>query len=237
MTEHCMACGSPLEYLEQAQNLVCRYCGKVEHGHIRCPQGHYICDPCHNIDAMRIIEDITSSTKSKDPVEISELMMSYTGLPMLGCQHAYIAAGAFLAAIKNEGSRKIKDEDIKETFKRTKRQAVGGYCGLTGVCGIVPTIGASFSILLGSKCGKDIEQRLTMDAVAQVSRVITEITGPSCCKAYVRASLPVAVNLLKERVGISLPISNLSITCTYSDKHPHGCRRSECPYFGDTKTA
>ncbi len=104
-TEHCMVCGSVLEYRDQTLDVTCSYCGKVEHGHIRCPKGHYVCDICHNKDAMRIIEDIAFTTKSRDPFESAELTMRYPGLPMLGCQHAYIAGGAFMAAIKNEGSR------------------------------------------------------------------------------------------------------------------------------------
>jgi len=226
-----MVCGSPLEYLEQAQDSTCTFCGKTEQGHIRCPQGHYICDACHNKDSMAVIEDIVFTTTLQDPVEISEVMMSHPGLPMLGCQHAYIAAGALLAAIKNEGSRKITNEEIREVFKRTERQAVGGYCGLTGVCGIAPAIGACFSILVGSRCGKDLEQKITMEAVTRVMGVITDLTGPSCCKAYVRASLSAAISLLKERFGIVLPAKDLSIACSHTSKHPHGCRETKCPYF------
>ncbi len=230
-TEHCMVCGSALEYLEAAQELTCLYCGKVEHGHIRCPGGHYICDICHNRDAMRIIEDIAFTTKSKDPFEIAELMMSYPGLPMLGCQHAYIAGVALMAAVKNAaGPSEISNESIKEVFKRTRKQAHGGYCGLSGVCGIAPAIGACFAVLTGSKCGTDKEQKITMEAVTRVTRAITELTGPSCCKAYVWTSLEAAVNYLGESLGVVLP-SSRSITCTYSARHPHGCREEQCPYF------
>ncbi len=59
---------------------------------------------------------------------------------MLGCQHAYIAGSAFMAAIKNENSRSIANKDIEEVFQRTQKQAHGGYCGLTGVCGIAPAM-------------------------------------------------------------------------------------------------
>lgn len=228
-----MVCGATLEYLEQAQDLTCTYCKKAEHGHIRCPNGHYICDICHNKDAIKIIEDIAFTTQSKDPVEISNLMMSYPGLPMLGCQHAYIAGGALMAALKNEGSRGINNENIKEVFQRTGKQAHGGYCGLTGVCGIAPAIGACFAILTGSKCGTEEEQRLTMEAVTRVSMAIAKLTGPSCCKAYVWAALLIAVEILKESFDIILPIKDLSITCTYSGKHPHGCRQTKCLYFND----
>ena len=230
-TENCMVCGSPLEYFEQAQDSACTFCGKTEQGHIRCLQGHYICDACHNKDSMAVIEDIVFTTTLKDPVEISEVMMSHPGLPMLGCQHAYIAAGALLAAIKNEGSRRVTNEEIREVFRRIERQAVGGYCGLTGVCGIAPAIGACFSILVGSRCGKDLEQKITMEAATRAMQVITDLTGPSCCKAYVRASLSAAISLLKERLGIVLPVKDLSIACSYTSKHPHGCRGTQCPYF------
>jgi hypothetical protein len=177
-----------------------------------------------------MIEEVISRTTSKDPLEIAELMMDHPKLPMLGCQHAYIAVGALLSALRNEGSRKIMESDQREVFKRTERQAVGGYCGLTGVCGIVPAIGACFSVLLGAKCGKDMEQKITMEATRRTMEVIENLTGPSCCKAYVRSSLCVAVDLLREKLGITLPVKKISIPCQYQEKHPHGCREERCPY-------
>jgi len=197
-----MVCGSKLEYLDKALELRCSSCGKIEHGHIRCPNGHYTCDLCHNRDARAIIEDSARSTKSHDPFEIADSMMSYPGLPMLGCQHAYIAGGAFIAAVRNEGSR-----------------------------GIAPAIGACFSVLTGSKCGTTDAQRTTMEAVTRVSRAITDLTGPSCCKAYVWNALEVAVAYLKESLGLSLP-THTRKDCPYTHKHPHGCREEKCPYFG-----
>jgi hypothetical protein len=226
-----MVCGSVLEYFDQAQSVTCTYCGMVEHGHIKCPSGHYICDACHNRDAMQIIEDIALTTKSRDPFEIAGWMMNYPGLPMLGCQHAWIAGGAFMAAIRNEGTRAVSNEDIKEVFARTQKQAHGGYCGLSGVCGIAPAIGSSFAVLTGSKCGTDQEQRATMEAVTRVSRAITDLTGPSCCKAYVWTSLLTAVKFLRESFGIPLPIKDLTVRCEHSGKHPHGCREIKCPFF------
>jgi hypothetical protein len=232
-----MVCGSALDYIAEARNVVCSYCGKAESGHITCPNGHYICDSCHNRDAAVIIEDIACTTKSSNPFEIAELMMSFPGLPMLGCQHAAIAGGALMAAIKNEGSRRITNDGLYEVFKRTEKQAHGGYCGLTGVCGIAPAIGACFSILTGSKCGAAQEQRITMEVVTRVSRVITELTGPSCCKAYVRGALEVAVACLWENLEISLPLPKEKISCSYTDKHPHGSRKEKCLYFGSTAKA
>ncbi len=232
-TENCMVCGSSLEYLARARELVCTYCGKLVQGHIKCPEGHFICDACHTGDAMSMIEAASFTTKAKDPVQLAELMMVHPSLPMLGCEHAFIAAGALMAALKNSpyGAGKIIDQDIREVFARTAKQAVGGYCGLTGVCGVVPAVGACFSLFLGARCGSDTEQKITMDAVTRVSQAITDLTGPSCCKAYVRRSLTVAVNIFAERFGIVLPVRKSPIICGHSSKHPHGCREEKCPYF------
>lgn len=104
---------------------------------------------------MRVIEDIMFTTDSVNPHEIVELAFSFPGLPMLGCPHAYIAGGALMAALKNEGTATVTNEAIKEVFKRTRKQAHGGYCGLSGVCGITPASGACFSVLTSAKCCKD----------------------------------------------------------------------------------
>lgn len=210
--------------------MTCIYCGKKEHGNIKCPDGHYICEACHNSDSMRLIEKIVFTTTSNNPFEISELLINHPGLPMLGCQHAYIAGGALMAAIKNEGSRTVHPEEIREVFIRTAKQAQGGYCGLTGICGIVPAIGACFSILTGSRCGTDREQQITMEAVTRIMRAIANLTGPGCCKAYVRAGLEVAVRYLRESLRIALP-SGMVTKCKHSLRHPHECRRQRCPYF------
>src|SRR5574341_1369435 len=92
-TEHCGVCGSKLDYMKQAAAFACIYCGRTERGHVVCPEGHFICDACHGKDALRMIEDVAFTTASGDPFEIAELMMGHPALPMLGCEHAYIAAG------------------------------------------------------------------------------------------------------------------------------------------------
>jgi hypothetical protein len=86
-------------------------------------------------------------------------------------------------------------------------------------------------VLTGSKCGTDQAQRITMEAVTRVTKSITALTGPSCCKAYVWGSLDVAVAFLKGSLDIVLP-SSPPPTCNFSIRHPHGCREELCPYFG-----
>lgn len=63
--------------------------------------------------------------------------------------------------------------------------------------------GSSVTIILGSKCGMDKEQKITMDAVSEIVKTIADLTGPSCCKAYARKSIEVAQNFL-ERTACKL---------------------------------
>jgi predicted RNA-binding Zn-ribbon protein involved in translation (DUF1610 family) len=233
-TENCMECGALLEYLNYAMELKCSNCGKVEQGYIRCSNNHYLCESCHNRQSVEQIKAFCLSTKSISPFKIAEEMIALPQLPMLGCQHAFIAVGALMAALRNERTLKVDDDQIEEAFRRTEKQAISGYCGLTGVCGIAPAIGACLAVLLNSKCGTDKEQRLTMQLVSRVCQTIADLTGPSCCKAYLRASLEVAAQFLTEYFQINPPSALGSTECQYSQHHPHGCRGSQCPYFVNT---
>lgn len=227
-----MVCGSRLEYLTTTEDLSCAYCGRAEKGSIKCPKGHFVCDACHGKEAREVIEELARTTASPDPLAIAELMMTHPALPMLSCDHAFTAAGALLAALRNSpyGSR-IGAAEVREVFARTAKQAHGGYCGLTGVCGVAPAIGAVFSLFLDARCGTDREQRIVMEAVTRVLGAVAELTGPSCCKAYVRASLRIAVDLFAEKYGVVLPVKDATPACSHSMKHPHGCREERCPYY------
>ncbi len=238
--ENCMVCGEGLAYHDRARSMVCVYCGRNGPGHIVCRQGHHVCEACHNQEVMEVIEALILASRSSDPAEICELAFTVSRLPMLGCEHALIAGGALMAAIRNaqspgavvsRGGARVDDAAIMEVFVRTRKQAHGGYCGLTGVCGIVPALGAVVSILTSARCGSDREQRLVMELCLAVGRRIAELTGPSCCKAYVRAALPCAVGFLRRELGIALACGAGGI-CRDQSRHPHGCRGAKCPYSG-----
>jgi len=227
-----MVCGRRLDYLMTAEDLVCVYCGKEQREHVKCRKGDFVCDDCHGKEVRKMIEDVARTSPSPDPLEIAELMMAVPGLPMLSCDHAFIAAGALMAALRNSPyGAKIGEAEIREAFARTAKQAHGGYCGLTGVCGVAPAIGACFSIFLGARCGSGREQKIVMEAVTGVSAAITDLTGPSCCKAYVRAALVVAVAMFAEKFGVVLPVKDTATVCLHTQRHPHGCREEKCPYF------
>ena len=232
-TENCRICGNPLEYFDQGKALTCAQCGKQEIANICCSNGHYVCDECHGKGVFDLVKEYVLDCQSKNPLEIAETLMGYDDqVPMLGCENAWIAAGALIAAIRNEGSIMVTDGQVLEVLNRTSRQAIGGYCGLTGVCGIAPAIGACFSVILGAACPKDQETVTTMKVVAHIVNTIADETGPCCCKNFVRKSLTEAMKLVKVHLGVSLLIVEESIMCKHVERHPHGCRKDKCSYYG-----
>lgn len=230
-TENCKICGGQLEYFNSGKELTCVLCGKKEIGNIACQNGHYVCDECHGKDLFDNIKDYVLKSKKLNPFEIAEYLMNKDNVPMLGCENAWIAAGSLMVAIKNNGSVKVTDEQIVEALIRTKRQAIGGYCGLTGVCGIAPAIGACFSVILGAACPKDQETAVTMKVVARIINKIADETGPCCCKNFVRTAIDESIKAAKEYLNVSLHSNSEAIICTYSSRHPHGCREAKCQYF------
>lgn len=230
-TQNCMICGEKLEYHTQAITLSCHFCEKRYAGYVSCSQGHAICEECHNQPAIESTKDICAGTESTDPFYIFNEILKSKNVTMLGCHHAFMVGGALLTAIKNTGTIEIKDEQLDELFARIGNQAISGYCGLTGVCGIAPAIGACFSILLGAKCGTDKEQKITMRVAAEISLAIAELTGPSCCKAYSWSALEIAGKILHQEMNVCLAGSEQKTVCDYSEEHPHGCRLEKCPYY------
>ncbi len=229
-TENCMVCGTTLEYLKEATEVICNFCQKKEFAYILCPKGHYVCEQCHGKAALEVISQFVLTTKEKDPFSIAEVLMSHPQVPFLGCEHSSITAGSFLAALRNTDKIQIPDEKINSTLRRVQKQSIAGYCALNGCCGVAIGIGAAFGTIMGATCPKDRESAITMHAFVRVVEAIANDVGPMCCKSFVRTALGVGYNLAKEYLKIDLPIHR-NIQCPYSDRNPSGCRESKCLYF------
>ena len=201
--ESCRVCGAELRYLEEARPAVCHSCGRPDHAHVMCIAGHYVCDGCHGSDFMRDLAHRLDEAGSVSAYEIAEGLMSLSNLPMLGCEHAHIAAGSLMRALENAGVEGVTPAHRAEVLERTARQAVGAYCGLTGVCGVVPALGACYSVLVGGVCGKGAETRAAMQLVSRLAAVTAAHADPGCCKAYVRACLRETAAFLDEHLGIA----------------------------------
>ena len=115
-SENCLVCKATLDYFQSGQEFTCMKCNKTELGYVNCPNGHYICDSCHGEDTFDLIYDMSILAKGINPFLIANEIIDKTKLPMLGCEHAWVAAGALIAAIRNEKTIKITDEDSEHSL-------------------------------------------------------------------------------------------------------------------------
>ena len=231
-TEQCGVCGQELTYLEEGRPFTCSLCGRSEVGNVYCPGGHYLCESCHGAGIRALLPQLLHDSQTTSPRELAEELLALPQLPMLGCEHALIAAGSLMIALKNRGDLGVTERHVTEALQRTERQAISAYCGLSGVCGVVPALGACYSVLVGAQCGKGPETRATMELVSRLASVTAEEAEPGCCKAFVRSCLAETESFLQERLGI--PTSEpKTIICRDADRHPHGCRGPACDYHAE----
>lgn len=88
------------------------------------------------------IEGIALSTDLRDPLAIAEVMMTHPSIPMLGCEHSYLTAAAFMAALRNHGKSGVSNEQIMEAMDRTRKISISGFCALAGTCDITSGLAA-----------------------------------------------------------------------------------------------
>ena len=101
MSEECLICKAPLEYLEADEIMECELCHKKQNSKTRCVNGHFVCDECHT-SGMDTIISICMNSKSANPVEIMEEMMSMPFCHMHGPEHHTMVGSALLTAYKNQ---------------------------------------------------------------------------------------------------------------------------------------
>ena len=144
--ENCLVCGHPLDYSTIGDKFECILCGKKEIGNVHCSKGHYVCDTCHSKETYDELIKAILSGIGNNPLRLAQQIIQEVEIPMLGCEHSLIVTGVLLKSIQNTNSLLVTDAMIMEAINRTNRQAIGAYCGLTGVCGIAIGVGSVFSV-------------------------------------------------------------------------------------------
>ena len=101
--ENCGVCGKPLIYSTDESTMTCIYCGREFSSLISCPDGHFICDSCHQEKAVNILRHVLETATSTDPLEILENVMSHPSVPMHGPEHHVMIPAILVKAVENTG--------------------------------------------------------------------------------------------------------------------------------------
>ena len=225
MSEECLICKAPLEYLDTDVLMECAICHKIENSKTRCVNGHYVCNKCHTKGLDSIIGLCLSET-SKNPVYIIEEMMHMPFCHMHGPEHHVMVGAALLTAYKNAGGSIDLERALKEIISRGS-EVPGGSCGFWGACGAGISTGMFIAIISGSNPLAGEPFALAHKMTARSLAKIGEIGGPRCCKRDSFLAILSAVDYVKENFGIEMEKSN--VVCSYSAKN-NQCIGKRCPF-------
>lgn len=225
MSEECLICGAPLEYLEKDALMECEICHKREASKARCSKGHYVCGECH-MKGIDTIIGLCLREGSKNPVEIVRKMMAESFCHMHGPEHHVMVGSALLTAYKNAGGEIDLGAALLEMQERG-RQVPGGVCGFWGACGAGISAGIFVSILSKSTPlaveAWGLSNLMTSKALGEIGR----IGGPRCCKRDSYLAILAAVDFVKEHFGVEMERGE--VLCSHSAQN-NQCIGERCPF-------
>ena len=225
MSEECLICKAPLEYLENDMLMECAICHKKENSKTRCINGHYVCSECHTSGMDKIIF-LCMNDNSKNPVEILEKMMSMEFCHMHGPEHHVMVGAALLSAYKNAGGEIDLASALLEMYSRGK-QVPGGACGFWGACGAGISTGMYMSIITKAIPLAKEAWGLSNQMTARALDAIGKNGGPRCCKRDSYLAISEAVCFTEEKIGIKMELDK--IICSRSSMN-NQCIKNECPF-------
>lgn len=227
MSEECLICKAPLEYLEEDVMMECVICHKKENSKTRCVNGHYVCDECHT-KGMDSIFAVCLHETSKNPVVVMERMMSLPFCHMHGPEHHVMVGAALLTAYKNAGGGIDLSKALQEMYSRGK-EVPGGVCGFWGACGAGISTGIYMSIITNATPlateAWGLSNQMTSRALARIG----EVGGPRCCKRDSYLAILEAIRFTEEKLGVAMEVGE--IHCTRSAMN-NQCIGSRCPFCG-----
>ena len=224
----CLVCGEELVYQKETAPIECFYCRQVYDSNVKCLNEHYVCDSCHSLPAIDLIESYCNSSSSEDPLELALTLMRNPKVKMHGPEHHFLVPAVLLAAYYN--SKKDPDEKATKIRMAKKRasQILGGFCGFYGDCGAAVGTGIFMSLITGATPLSVAEWRLANLVTAKSLLSVAEHGGPRCCKRNTYLALLEAVDFLKENLGVTLKI-NKKLECEFHDLNRE-CLGKNCPF-------
>jgi len=224
--DNCGVCGRPLIYQTEPISMRCLFCHKTYDTNIYCAEGHYVCDSCHEREALDILRQVVSSSISIDPSEILEAIMSHSSVPMHSPEHHAMVPAVITAAVRNAGYT-IPHEAIEHAIIRGAK-VPGGWYGFYGACGAAIGVGIAVSIITEATSVTGKQWSLAIEATPFVLNKMAD-GHPRCSKRASRKALEAAVEFLQDKMGIVL-VKRQAISCNYSRRNQE-CPKENCSYY------
>lgn len=224
----CLVCGGDLIYSDQPRRQSCALCSGQFYSHAFCEQGHFICDRCHGLPALDLIERTCQATIETDPLRLAESLMRNPAIKMHGPEHHFLVPAVLITAWCTAHGDKRKAERLTTARKRAE-DVKGGFCGFHGTCGAAMGAGIACSILTGATPLARDEWRMSNLMTAACLSVIGEAGGPRCCKRDTFLALLVGRDFLNRRLGAKLPAEKQPV-CPFAANNRE-CLATDCRFF------
>ena len=226
--DNCGICGTPLVYQTDPTSMTCVFCKQKRTTNIYCPEGHYICDSCHEREALDILRQVLNTSTSASPNEILEAVMAHPSVPMHGPEHHAMVPAVIIGAARNAGYS-IPQEAVEQAILRGAK-IPGGWCGFYGACGAGIGVGTAVSIITKATPVTGKERSLAIEATSYTLNKLTD-GHPRCCKRESRKALEAAVEFLRNKMDMTLD-KGQSIKCNYSHRNQE-CAKENCDYYSE----
>ncbi|HHV45878.1 MAG TPA: SAM-dependent methyltransferase [Tissierellia bacterium] len=230
-TRDCIICGKELIYFDDYIELECMYCHKRYISNVSCIDGHYVCDTCHSVDAIELIENYCRETSKTNPIDMAIELMKNPSIHMHGPEHHFLVPAVLITSYYNTLDK--KDDKIKKlaVAKMRAKDVKGGFCGFYGDCGAAVGTGIYVSIILGasplSKESWGLANLMTGTSLISLA----SIGGPRCCKRNSFTAIREAAKFTDEHFNVKLyDYENYSPVCSFNLKNSE-CLKGECPYY------
>jgi hypothetical protein len=225
-TTGCGVCGRSLRYDADAVDRTCDLCGRRQSTNIWCPDGHFVCDACHEKAALEVLTQVLSAARSADPLALLEQVMAHPAVPMHGPEHHAIVPAVLVAAAANAGFP-VGTDALARAIERGQK-VPGGWCGYYGACGAALGVGIAVSVLAEATPLTGPQRSLALAATSEaLARMLDD--QPRCCKRASRTAIRAAVVFLRDHLGVQLE-TGAAAACAYPLRNKQ-CPNEECPYF------
>ncbi len=228
----CLICGRDLVYTREPRDLLCAVCNEVRSTTAACEAGHFVCDRCHSLGALDLIEQFCIATTLQDPLAIACILMRYPAVRMHGPEHHFLVPAALIAAYCNHRGEPERKAALLGAARARAGTVPGGACGTHGACGAAVGTGIFVSLITGSTPLKKQEWSLANEMTAKSLAAIARHGGPRCCKRDSWLAIAEAAKFLSERFGVALPVEE-AVRCEYSEINRE-CRKKACPFNAGT---
>ena len=223
----CMVCGEELVYSNVARERSCHFCGKVEQSNSACTKGHFICDGCHQQEAIEVIRHICLQSSEQDMLALLTTIRSHPAVPMHGPEHHAMMPGVILAACRNIGGP-VSDEDILAGIERGSK-VPGGACGFWGSCGAAIGAGIAAALILDATPLTPYPRQKAQAFSAEILAAVADIIGGRCCQRETWLVLTRTAALSQAYFGLSLQ-AETTLHCSQYDSNRE-CIRKQCPLW------